>query len=503
MRKLFCLSALFALTTLQAQDISDAMRFSQENLSGTARFRAMSGAFGALGGDLSAIGVNPAGSAVFSNNQAGVTFTNYSSKNNSDYFGRTSESTDDKFTVNQGGAVFVFEDRNPNSANTWKKVALAFNYDNTSNLNNTIFSTGVNPTNSLANYFLSHANGVPLNALESSNYEQLDYGTQQAFLGYQSYMINPVDETDPNNTAYSSNVASGGKYYQENRVYHSGYTGKYTANVATSYNDRLFLGLNLNLHAIDYKRSSTFYEENSNQLDANYRVTSASFENHLYTYGAGFSFQLGAIAKVTEALRLGLTYDSNTWYTINDELTQYMIARSSNNTGSLNPDEVNPRVTNIYDPYKLQTPGKFTGSIAYIFGKSGLLSIDYAIRDYSNTKFKPQYDSYYEPLNNQMSKLFNRSSGELRIGGEYRINQFSLRGGYRFEESPYKNGKTIGDLSSYSAGIGYNFGSTKLDIAYSYAKRDSQMQQFTQGLTDVTTINSKFNNVAVSLLFEL
>ena len=50
---------LFALgltaSVAQSQEISDALRYSQDDLNGTARFRAMSGAFGALGGDLSSI----------------------------------------------------------------------------------------------------------------------------------------------------------------------------------------------------------------------------------------------------------------------------------------------------------------------------------------------------------------------------------------------------------------------------------------------------------------
>ena len=40
-----------------------------DNSVGSARFQSMGGAFGALGGDLSAININPAGSAVFIDNQ--------------------------------------------------------------------------------------------------------------------------------------------------------------------------------------------------------------------------------------------------------------------------------------------------------------------------------------------------------------------------------------------------------------------------------------------------
>ncbi|WP_240793853.1 hypothetical protein [Antarcticibacterium arcticum] len=50
MKKLFItVIAGLAMTFSQAQDITDAVRYSSENLSGTARFRAMGGAFGALG----------------------------------------------------------------------------------------------------------------------------------------------------------------------------------------------------------------------------------------------------------------------------------------------------------------------------------------------------------------------------------------------------------------------------------------------------------------------
>jgi long-subunit fatty acid transport protein len=31
------------------------------------------------------------------------------------------------------------------------------------------------------------------------------------------------------------------------------------------------------------------------------------------------------------------------------------------------------------------------------------------------------------------------NTGELRIGAEYKIEKLSLRAGYRFEQSPYKN----------------------------------------------------------------
>ena len=109
--------AALAVTGVQAQELSvnDAVRLAQDNLSGTARFRAMSGAFGALGGDLSSISVNPAGSSVFAGSQIGLTLTSYNPKNTSKYFGTGTSDNYSSFDLNQAGGVFVFNNHNSES----------------------------------------------------------------------------------------------------------------------------------------------------------------------------------------------------------------------------------------------------------------------------------------------------------------------------------------------------------------------------------------------------
>jgi hypothetical protein len=153
---IFLLALGLTASVAQSQEISDAMRYSQDNLNGTARFRAMSGAFGALGGDLSSINVNPAGSAIFSNNQMAITLSNNDIKNNSNYFGTNSSEKTNSFDLNQAGAIFVFNNRNTNS--NWTKVSMGINYENTNNFDNGLFSAGTNPNNSIDQYFLSYAN---------------------------------------------------------------------------------------------------------------------------------------------------------------------------------------------------------------------------------------------------------------------------------------------------------------------------------------------------------
>jgi len=485
-----------SISSVQAQDFSDALRYAQDNLNGTARFRAMGGAFGALGGDFSAITVNPAGSAVFSNNAAAITLSSYNTKNKSTYFGTSTSEKDNSIDLNQLGAVWVFKDYQTNSK--WKKFTLAINYDNTNSLSNTLYSQGHNPTNSVANYFTSYANGISEGTITGNSFEALDYGGQQAYLGYEGFFINP---TTPGGNQYVSALTGTGNFYQENSISSNGYNGKLSFNAAAEYNDRFYFGLNLNSHFVDFNQTTSFYEDylDAPNHDAAKGVQASRFTNELYTYGTGFSFQLGAIAKVTNEFRAGVSYDSPTWYSLNDELLQTLSVDCADcgTNGGNSSFYADPNLVIVYPTYKLQTPGKWTGSLAYVFGKNGLLSFDYILKDYSNTKFKHTTD-----VNTQLSTLLD-TSNEFRVGGEYRIKAWSLRAGYRFEESPYKNGNTMGDLTSYSGGLGYSFGDVKLDMSYTFAKRDYQQAFFSQGLVDTATINRKNNNVSLTVLFEL
>mgnify|MGYP001253267024 CR=1 FL=1 len=57
--------AIAISTTLNAQNEVDALRYSTQDLSGTARYSAMGGAFGSLGGEFSALSSNPAGIGMY------------------------------------------------------------------------------------------------------------------------------------------------------------------------------------------------------------------------------------------------------------------------------------------------------------------------------------------------------------------------------------------------------------------------------------------------------
>ncbi len=500
MKKNIVIILLFLLTiSLKAQETTpeDAIRYAVENLNGSARFRAMSGAFGAVGGDLSAINQNPAGSIFFNNNYATVTASGYNSKNSSNYFGNTTKKNNSSFDVNQLGAAFVFTDRNPK--NNWKKIAVAFNYENNNNFDNSIYSAGINPSNSIDKYFLRFANGLPqeggisLQTLQNANFSNLNFIDQQAFLGYQAYIFNPVDANNPQNTLYGSNVPTNENYFQDNYSITRGYDSKVTGNISAAFKDKIILGFNFNYHYTDLIKTTSVYES-YNTPDNNIGLQSVQFDNETHTFGNGISFNFGAIFKATNDMRIGLSYKSPTWYRLQDEQSQAIFSDCPDCSTS-NPIIFNPRVTMIYLPYNIQTPSKWTTSFVYIFGKKGLFSADISQSDFSKTRLKPKND--YAGINSYLNSALHNAI-EVRLGGEYKFKQMSFRGGYRFEQSPYKVDRVFGDLTGYSGGLGYNFGENRIDIAYSYEHRNFDNSFLSSGMTDTARISRYNNNITLS-----
>ncbi|QLG46191.1 OmpP1/FadL family transporter [Costertonia aggregata] len=485
---------------VSAQNINDVLRYSTENLQGTARFQAMGGAFGALGGDLSALNVNPAGSSVFSNSQFTFSGSNYNRENTSNYFNSTGFADLNALEINQVGGVFVFKN-NDTDAN-WKKLALGINYDMVRNLDNETFVSG-NSNQSIDNYFLNFAQGVPLGDLLLRDGEfiedayldigaNLGFADQQAFLGYFGGVIDPVDEANDDNIDYISNAkfSDNGNVNQSFRQSEAGYNSKFTVNASSQYQENLYLGASLNFHSVLYQRVTRFSEGG---FDADSEIQFINFDNLLRTEGTGFSFSLGAIAKLNNNIRVGGSYQSPTWYRLTDDFSQ----RINSDLADDNINFIDFNIVNLFERYTIKTPGKLTGSVAVVFGKDGLLSFDYGYQDMSQAEIRPTSDPSFSSENEFIANQLGTVSS-YRIGGEYRIEKVSLRGGYRYEQSPYNDGETIGDLTGFSAGVGYNFGGSKLDLGFNRTERDSNILLFDTGLSTPAALNNINTNITLS-----
>ncbi len=496
MKKNLTFITLLVCVVITAQNSTDVLRYSTENLQGTARFQGMGGAFGALGGDLSAMNVNPAGTSVFSTNQGTVSGSYFDRSNTIDYGGANTGAFPRYVDINQAGGVLVFKSTSKESP--WNKIAVALNYDVTENFDNEIFASG-NTSEGIDNYFLNFAQGVPFGDIQLRDGEfiedaYLDIGAnqgfadQQAFLGYFGGLIDPTVMED-GNTSYISNADYTAVNQQFSRIT-SGYNSKFTLNLASQYKEVLHIGASLNFHSILYTRLDQFTESNYN---ADSEIQRTTFDNRLFSEGSGFSLNLGAIAKISDVIRVGLSYQSPTWYRIQDNLQQSI----SSDLADVDINFINFDLVNRFPTYSIKTPAKLTGSLALIFGKNGLLSMDYGYQDMSQAQLGSSNDLEFADTNTVIAGELGGVTS-LRVGGEYRIKRISLRAGYRFEGSPYENGNTIGNLEGISGGLGYDFGASRLDFALNRTERDTSEFLFDTGIDTPALVNAINTNATLS-----
>ena len=452
------MAILFAVTfTSQSQSLGYqdlGLLFSQNDNNGTSRFMSMGGAFGALGGDISSININPAGLSVFTNSVFAATLNSRSSDINTNYYGNSTLTQDQFINFSQAGAVLVFDSYFDKE---WSKFAVGFNYRVTKDFNDGFIAQGNSGLATFTNFPLDNNNPpIEYNIADEQRFNN-------TFLGEQSEL----------NIAFSA-----------------------------VHQNKLYVGLGLNFHDIEFSQQSTLTEfnsdSNSNELDANLYQ-----EN--FTTGTGFSANAGFIYKAHPNFRFGLSYQTPTWFT--EILEESNITNNDGFDGDTEIVVSNDNV--IYDNtsggffpiqnfiYRLRTPSKLTASAALIFGKSGLLSFDYYSRNFKGINLSGDDFS----IENSSIQNDFRNTHNFNVGTEWRFSRLSLRGGYSYQQSPQVTAIDTDDLQSYSIGGGYDFGSFKLDFSYSDNTRTAAYNFYSGFNVDAAnlTLDNRVFTATVSL----
>lgn len=416
MRKLlFLIGGLISSWAITAQTLTEAdaaILFSGEDINGTARYNAMSGAFGALGGDYSAMDVNPAGIAVFKNSGLSASIGVRDTDIESNFYGNSIENNDNYFDLNQIGGVFVFD---TGSRSGSKKLAIGFNYSMSKDFQNNWFASGL-PVD---------GQGAPIAPLTD---------------------VEDPDVFFPNFEGTDFSNATRGR------------SDKLVLALASQSSEKLYIGGAVNFYNIDFSQFTSYEEFNSDDASNTLDILA---EDSYTILGNGFSFNVGLIVKPNQETRLGISYQSPTWYEISQEQIVFDTAVFEN--GELDPQTGIGSEAFVFD-YNMTTPSKITGSFAYLFGKEGLISFDYSYKDFANIKLRPTNEFSSE---NQFFTDNLQGTSEFRIGAEWRIDKISLRGGYRFEESPFQDALDTDHLTGYSVGVGIKFNrNSRLDLAY-------------------------------------
>ena len=486
MKKLvYTLSILLITCSAFAQDLQDALRYSNYKISGTARSAAMGNAFGALGGDFTSLSINPAGVAVYRSGE--FTFTPSVGKNSVDgtYLGSTS--TDSKYNVgidNIGYVTTIPTGSNSESGMVSFSFGLGFNKLGSFSMNS--LAEGANSNNSILGYFTDNANS----GIYDNYYEDLAVRTNLLFTE-----DNGPYQNDITNANYGQS--------QRKSTDRRGYINEYLISFGANFNHKFYLGGTIGIHDVYFKENANLYEWDAKNNIAYFN--DLNFNTYLKTTGSGFNLKIGAIYKPTENLRLGIALHTPTFYKFNEDYDSYMRSSITYNDGVTEETTAQPDKAGVYD-YEIETPMKAILSGAYVIGKSGLISVDYEIVDYSSAKIKNGSDGYDFYDQNQTIQNAYKRVGNLHIGGEYRVNKsFSLRAGYENYPSVYKtaylNTANVNSNNSYSTiagGFGFRQGNMFFDATIKHIMSDENLKLY-PGSPEMVKYSTTQDNVIFTL----
>ena len=198
-----------------------------------------------------------------------------------------------------------------------------------------------------------------------------------------------------------------------------------------------------------------------------------------------------------QSFRLGVSYNSPTSFDIEEELTQSLETNSVDLDGNNYVDIVDPDIINIYD-YKFVSPSKLIFGASNIFANMFIISIDIQSNNYRNGNFKSDYGDSYATLNRTISENLQNTL-DFSIGSELRLNSISLRAGFKKLENPYKASSNY--FTSTSLGLGYDFGSSTLDLGLQLIEKQYNYQFFDTGFTETAQIQN--NNFRTTLTYNI
>ena len=455
---LYTISIVLIACSAFAQDLTEALRYSNYHISGTARSAAMGNAFGALGGDFSSLSINPAGVGVYRSGEFTLTPSFGQSSIKSTYFGNPVSDTKNTISLDNLGYVASFK-TGENSESGLVSVNFGLGFNKLANFSMNSMIEGSNLNNSILTSFTNYANNnkVAVNNLDPYN-EQLAYNTD--LLLYDNTKKEYFNDITDHNYGQS----------QRKTVDRLGYINEYLLSVAANFNHKFYLGATLGIHDLYFKENT-----NLKEWDANNNIpyfNDLTYTNYLKQTGNGVNFKIGAIFKPIEQLRLGVAFHSPTFYKINEVYDRGMTSSITYDDGVTKSKSANPNKEGAFD-YQIDTPMKVILSGALVVGKVGLISVDYEMVDYSTSKIKSGSVVYdYTNDNINIGNAY-KSVGNLHVGGELRVSKsFSLRAGYENFPSVYKD--TYNNLpspnrdlsySTIAAGFGFRQGRVFFDAA--------------------------------------
>lgn len=509
----------FQLTFGQSE--FDLFKLVQPEINGTARYTSMAGAFGALGGDPSAIKDNPAGLGIYRSSEISGGL-NINIQETQTQWLNGSKSIEGLYQPLFNNFSFVMSFPTSSFAGADLKYSnIAITVNRLKNFNrNMRINGGSGATSSITDYLSYFSDGISADDLYPANnydpYGNIHVPWMSVLAANTGLIFQNPGETDWFSLLDSDETVAPSYTLRE-----QGYLNEYAFSWAGNFNNRLFLGLTMNIYDMDYSAYADYYEDFS-------KGGNMSLLNTFNSEASGLGVKLGAIYAPFNNIRVGFSLQTPVFFTVKNAHYADMNAAYDADTGPVSYHEETPYASDLDNKYKVQGPLSYNISGSYIFGKRAVLGIEYGIShnnlskymDLDNNAFPYRYE-------NDGIRTYFTTQHLLKIGGEFKLtDHFAIRAGYATANPVTLPGigkefipNTIrtdveyfvpkGNTNYWSAGIGYRESRWFLDLAvinktytekfypYNYKKlnpaiADSPGTVKTSDLNLVATLGFKF-----------
>jgi long-subunit fatty acid transport protein len=436
------LGTFFVLASTKgvAQYPEDALRLSLSNISVGARALGMGGAYTGIANDFSAIYWNPAGLGQLRQFELSGGIGHLGYNNDATFLGQSSNYTNSSTSINTAGLVYPIPTRRGS-------FTLAFGYNRSVDFTTALAFDGFNPYSSI----------VQGEAPDGEIYPSDLSGN----LPYQLYLANIDTVTGRFVSPIRDSVAQSG------RVLEGGGVNNWSLAGALEIAPGFFLGGTLTLISGSYSYTRNYIEGDSKRIYQTFpfNFQQLTLDDAIDWDLSGYGLKVGMLYRIQKLGSVGVTVKIPTSYTVKEGF--------STNGNSLFDDGDNfSYETNGRSEYDVATPFVFAGGLTYNVGGL-LLSGDAEYTDWSQMEFKNPSSNVADILrqrNLDIKDLFG-STINLRGGAECAIpgTDVSLRGGFAYNPSPYKDDPSSFAQKYVTGGIAFAVESSVfIDVAYSH-----------------------------------
>lgn len=487
---LSCGTMAAGLVNAQYQD--NALRFSEINVNGSARFQGLGGAHAALGGDASAMTANPAGLAFFTRSEVSVTPGFESNRSDSRFMSSAVKESKNGMFVGNASLVIANQPEGYRQSK-WRGTAMGVSFNRQQTFNRSYGYSGSSTNRRFIDNIVASANTFSDDELDQGYYE--DPGTGEVYLDFLEgvyfnlYAFDPEDDRPnaPFVPVETGSVVPSG--YADYSGSHSQWNFSYAGN----YDNKLYLGGSIGFNRISSSTNRVVDERyTSGQV-----FRSTRYEEWTDMSGNGFNLTLGAIYKVTPEVQVGLDLSTPTFMRLRRSLyerasVERVQAADAPTVGRTNPWD--------FDYSQIGPFRASAGATWFLPGQLGLVtaSADFIGYKGMDIRHSQERDGEWNDLTGWYRNVVNP-----KLGAEFRFRTLRARAGVAYFMDPYE-GKLVDmveDRVSFSGGLGYRGNRFFTDLSMVYGTQKSAYQLFAGSDAGRVTYNDLSGVLTIGINF--